>query len=244
MSAEPVHLTNATPFDLVSEDASAWLDEARNYADGQPVTTQGQADDVSRIMEGLRNAARAADEARKAENRPHDEARAAVQEKYAPLFAAPKNTRPGRVYVALDALEAVLAPYLTRLDDEKREAEAKARALAQAKAEEARQALSAAAAGDLEAREAAEAKAEEAARAARDAVRAGSDKAHARGGARAVGLRTRWVAQITDAQAAARHYWRINPDAFNALLQKLADGDVRSGKRSIPGFDVREERGL
>ena len=38
--------------------------------------------------------------------------------------------------------------------------------------------------------------------------------------------------------------WASNPAAFDALLQKLADDEVRAGKRQIPGFDVTEERVL
>ena len=60
-----------------------------------------------------------------------------------------------------------------------------------------------------------------------------------------MGLRSVWRATVTDTQAAAAHYWRTNPDAFAVLLQKLADDDVRSGKRSgIPGVEIVEERVL
>jgi hypothetical protein len=83
--------------------------------------------------------------------------------------------------------------------------------------------------------------AEEAGRAAKAAVK---DKAHATGGDRAIGLRSRWVATMADAHEAAGHFWRLNPAAFHALLQKLADDEVRAGKRSIPGFTVTEERCL
>jgi hypothetical protein len=47
---------------------------------------------------------------------------------------------------------------------------------------------------------------------------------------------------MVDPHIAAAHYWRTNPAAFNAILQKLADEDVRTGKRTIPGFDVVEDR--
>ena len=102
MSAEVIHLSNATPFDLIAEDADGLLTEARNWADGQPVASQAQADDVSRLIEALRLNAKAADDARKEENRPHDEAKAAVQAKYAPLWADPKTKAPGKVFKAID----------------------------------------------------------------------------------------------------------------------------------------------
>jgi hypothetical protein len=60
-----------------------------------------------------------------------------------------------------------------------------------------------------------------------------------------MGLRTVWKATVTDARAAAAHYWQTNPDAFAALLQKLADDDVRAGKRSgVPGVEFVETRVL
>jgi hypothetical protein len=239
------HIPNATPFDLISEDADTFLTEARNWADGTAIETQAQADDVSRLIEHGRKLAKAADEARKEENRPHDDAKAKVQEKYAPLFADPKTRTPGRVFKAIDALKATLQPYLARLDAEKREAERKAREEAEAAAREAAEAMRQAAANDLDAREEAEAKVKAAEAAERAAKQATADKAHATGGDRAMGLRTVWKATVTDPRAAAAHYWQTNPDAFAALLQKLADDDVRSGKRSgVPGVEFVETRVL
>lgn len=244
MTAEPIHLTNVTPFDLIAESAEDLIAEARHYADGEGVATQGQADDVSRIIEGLRQIAKAADDQRKVENKPHDDAKAAVQEKYAPLFADPKVKNPGKVFKAIDALKACLQPYLAKLDAEKREAERVAREAADKAARDAAEAMRAAQASDLTAREAAEAKIAEAEAAQKLAKAASGDKAHATGGTRAMGLRTVWKAALTDPHAAAAHYWRTNPEAFNAVLQKLADDDVRAGKRTIPGFDVTEARVL
>lgn len=244
MTAQPIHLTNSTPFDLISEDAETWLAEAANYADGTPIETQGQADDVSRIIDALRKTAAAADDQRKVEVKPHDDAKKAVQEKYAPLFADAKNKTPGRVFTALDALRATLQPYLAKLDAIKREAERKAREEAEAKAREAQEAVRAADASNMIAREEAEALVRLAEAADKVARASEKDKAHATGGTRAMGLRSVWTATLTNAREAAAHYWTINPDAFNAFLQKLADDDVRAGKRSVPGFTITEERRL
>lgn len=242
MTAEPIHLTNATPFDLIAESADDLLTEARAWADGAEIANQAQADDVSRLIEDLRLNAKAADDARKEENRPHDEAKAKVQTKYAPLWADPKTKQPGRVFKAIDALKATLAPFLRKLDEEKREAERVAREVADKAARDAAEAMRQAAANDLGAREEAEAMVAQAEAAQKVAKAAAGDKAHAVGGSRAMGLRSVWRANMTDATAAARHYWTVNPDAFNAVLQKLADDDVRCGKRQIAGFDVVEER--
>lgn len=246
MADGATHIPNATPFDLIEEDANSWLEEARNYADGSPVETQAQADDVSRIIDALRQSAKAAEDQRKVENKPHDDAKAAVQAKYAPLFADPKTKTPGQVWKAIDALKATLVPYLRKLDDEKREAERKAREEADRKAREAAEAMRSADAANLEAREAAEAQVQEAERAQQDAKAAAKDKAHATGGTRALGLRTRHVAEITDLHKAVAHFWRLDEEPFRALAQRLADEQVRAGRRgdAIPGVTVREERVL
>lgn len=245
MSAEPIHLTNATPFDLISEHLEDLISEARNFADGEPVDNQGQADAVSALIENLRTAAKDADAERVRENKPHDEAKAAVQAKYAPLIADPKNKNPGKVWKAIDALKACLQPYLAKLDAEKREAERLAREAADKAARDAAEAMRQAAANDMAARDDAEALVAEAEAARKAADAAAKDKAHATGGTRAMGLRSVWKATLTDQKAAAAHYWRINPDAFTALLQKLADDDVRNGKRSgVPGVEITEARVL
>lgn len=245
MTAEPIHhIPNATPFDLIAEHLEGLIDEARNFADGEPVANQGQADAVSALIESLRIAAKDADAERVRENKPHDDAKAAVQAKYAPLIADPKNKSPGKVWKAIDALKACLQPYLAKLDAEKREAERVAREAADKAAKDAADAMRAAAANDLQAREEAEALIADAEAAQKVAKAAAGDKAHASGGSRAMGLRSVWKAELKDAQIAAGFFWKRDPSVFNAFLQKLADEDVRSGKRSIPGFDVTEERVL
>jgi hypothetical protein len=244
MTAEPIHLTNATPFDLIAEHLEGLIDEARNFADGEPVANQGQADAVSALIESLRIAAKDADAERVRENKPHDDAKAAVQAKYAPLIADPKNKNPGKVWKAIDALKACLQPYLAKLDAEKREAERIAREAADKAAKDAAEAMRAAAANDLQAREQAEALIADAEAAQKAAKAAAGDKAHASGGSRAMGLRSVWKAELKDAQIAAGFFWKRDPSVFNAFLQKLADEDVRAGKRSIPGFDVTEARVL
>jgi hypothetical protein len=244
MTAEPIHLTNATPFDLIAEHLEGLIDEARNFADGEPVSNQGQADAVSALIESLRIAAKDADAERVRENKPHDDAKAAVQAKYAPLIADPKNKNPGKVWKAIDALKACLQPYLAALDAEKREAERVAREAADKAAKDAADAMRAAAANDLQAREQAEALIAAAEVMQGVAKAAAGDKAHATGGSRAMGLRSVWKAELKDAQIAAGFFWKRDPSVFNAFLQKLADEDVRAGKRSIPGFDVTETRVL
>jgi hypothetical protein len=231
----------ATPFEAIRVHISDLMEEARNWCDGTPVETQAQADEVSRLMEEFRRAHQAADEARKAENKPFDDGKAAVQEKYAPLIADTKAVR-GMTVRAIDALKAALTPYLRKLEDEKRAAALAAQEAAAEAARIASEAMRAAAPSDLTAREEAEAKVAEAAQAQADATKAAQDRAHAKGGSRATGLRSYWSPALTDAQAALRHYVTTDPDAVKAFLLQLAVSDVAAGKRTIPGFTITEER--
>jgi hypothetical protein len=245
MTAEPIHhIPNATPFDLIADHLEDLISEARIFADGEPVSNQGQADAVSALIEDLRLAAKDADAERVRENKPHDDAKAAVQARYNVWIAPSTNKVPGKVFKAIDALKACLQPYLAKLDAEKREAERIAREAADKAAKDAADAMRAAAANDLHAREEAEALIADAEAAQKAADAAAKDKAHATGGSRAMGLRSVWKAELKDAQIAAGCFWKRDPSVFNAFLQKLADEDVRAGKRSIPGFDVTEARVL
>lgn len=245
MTTQPIHLPNATPFDLIVESIEDLIGEARNYADGVAVETQGQADDISRIIEGLNLNAKALDAERVVEKAPLDKQIATIQDRYNLWIADRKNKSPGKVWKAVDALKACLQPYLAKLEEAKREAEWAAREEAEAKAREAQEAIRAAAANDLSSREQAEEKVKAAAIAEAAARAASSDKAHAVGGSRAMGLRSRWVAKVTDAHAAAAYFWRTDPVAFGPILQRLADDQVRAGKRNgIPGVSITEERVL
>lgn len=233
-----------TPFEAVSVHIDDLLTEAHNWADGEGVETQAQADDVGRLIEDLRKAAKVADDLRIEEARPFDEGKAAVQARYAPLIADPKTKNPGKVWKAIDALKATLKPYLDRLRAEQ-EAEARSkREEAEAAAQAAREAAQAAAASDFAAQEDAEALIKAAEHAAAEAKRAENAKAQSRGGGRAIGLRTFYRAEMTDRKAALLHYLADRPDVVVTFLQAQADADVRAGKRSIPGFNVVEDTRL
>ena len=74
------------------------------------------------------------------------------------------------------------------------------------------------------------------------ASRAAKDKGTAKGGQRAVTLRTKYTPTITDLTACARHYWATDRAALEALLADMVQRDVRAGKRNIPGVEITEER--
>lgn len=231
-----------TPYEAMKIHLDDLLLEAKNWADGTAVESQAQADEAARLIRELQKSAADADKLRIEEKRPLDEQIAEIQARWNVYIADPKNKNPGKVWKAVDALKAAVKPFLDRLEAERQEAARLAREEAERKAREAAEAARAAAASDLAAQEEAEEKLREALRADHDAKKVENSRTQARGaGERAMGLRTVWKAHMTDRKAALFHYAAAEPDELVAFLQGLADRDVRNGKRTIPGFDVKSE---
>lgn len=216
--------------------------EAKNWCDGEPITTQEQADEVGKLLGMLREAATDAEKARKAEVKPLDEAKTAVQARWNELIGDTTKVK-GIVLKAQDACKAALAPWLRKKEEEQRAAAEAARKEAEEKAAAAAEAFRSAQAADLEAQEQAEELIKAAEQAQKDARKAENAKANSGGGDyRAVGLRSVWTPALTDPAAALKHYAQRRPDELKAFLLKLAQDDVRAGVRTIPGFVVDETR--
>jgi hypothetical protein len=180
---------------------------------------------------------------RKEEVKPLDEAKAEIQGRYNPLIGETK-TVTGKTVAAINAVKAALKPYLLELDRQQKEAAAKARAEAEAKQAAAMEAMRARDASNLEQSAEAERLAQEAKRAEAEACRAENAKAHAKGDGRATGLRSVWRATMADERAAAGWMWTDHRAELMAFVQEYADKAVRSGKRSIPGFEIIEHKEL
>ncbi|MNH49291.1 hypothetical protein D3C87_1177660 [compost metagenome] len=244
MTAAVIHLKNEppTPFDAHRINLDDLLVEARNWCDGEPAATQAQVDEIARLIDDLNAGAKAMEAERVTEKKPLDEQIAAIQDRYNVYLAPLKNKAPGKVPTAIDALNAAKRPFLiaeeAKLEAARKAAREEAEAAAQAAAEAARNANAA----DLEARENVDAKIKAAEDAQRAAKIADNAKAHAHGGGRAQGLRTRVLAEVTDLDAAVRHYWSENRAAFAELIQRLADDDARQNRRAAKGVTFREER--
>lgn len=243
MPADPAPLPNARPYDLLKEHIEELFDEAKNHADGEPIATPGQAEAVQTLLRQIQAAKKAADAERVKENEPFDAGKAEVQSRYNALIGDTKTVK-GKAVLAEDVLKAHLLPWQEKLAEEQRAAAAAARAEADRLAAEAAAAAREAAANDLDAREAAEAKITEAKAAAKAATAAETARPQVSGQGRAATIRTSYRAVLADAQVAAGFYWKQDRDAFNAFLQKLADADVASGRRTIPGFTVEEVRSV
>lgn len=220
-------------FVLFKEEVDDLLLEARNYLDGEPIANEEQANAVSSLLNRLRRVAKDADEARKLEKKPHDDAVKAVQAKWTPIIS--------KAELATSTAKQALAPWLRQIEDRQR-AEAEA-----ARAEAARLAQVAAeahqkAAGNLEAAEDAERLLKAAKGAEQFAAKAERQKAHAKGGERAVGLVDVFTPVLTDSCEALKHYRAKQPEALKEWLLDQARADVRAGARIIPGFTIHHER--
>lgn len=238
-----------TPFELSRAEIDDLYSEAKNWFDGEPIATQEQADAVGSLLDKLRKAKNLADERRKDEAKPFDDAKAEIQTRYAPLIADTKAIK-GKAILAEEACKKALVPFLQAKEAAQL---AEARRLAEEAAEKQRAAQEAiqaamandewAGASDLAEREAAEALIAEASQAATIANRADKAKTQARvAGGRAISLRTSYEPRLADMTVAARHYWKANPAVFEAFLIDLARKDIAMGKRDIPGFTIEEIR--
>lgn len=234
----------ADPFAALTAHLEDLLVEAHAWADGTTVETQAQADEASRLIDDLNKAAKAADELRVAEKAPLDAAIAEIQARFNVYIADRKNKQPGKLWRAVDALKASVLPFLQRQEAERQAAAAKARQEAEEAAQRAADAARAASASDLAAQEAAEALVADARQAEADARVVEKARPQARGGERAMGLRTVYRATMTSRREALNHYAATRTDDLVAFLQRLADADVRDGKRALPGFDVTAEQVL
>jgi hypothetical protein len=222
------------PFEAVRIHCEDLYMEAKHWLDGAAISSDAEAATVEKLLDDARKAWKAADDARIEENAPFDLGKAKVQEKYAPLVADTKKTK-GTMVRMQEACKAALEPWRKAKLAEAQAAAAAAAKEAEDKAQAAALAMRSSA-GNLEEREQAEELVKAAEDAQRDAKRA--TKAATTG----TGLTTFWRAEMTNQKEAILHYMKNDPVQFVALAQRLADADVYAGKRTIPGFNIIEDK--
>ena len=232
-----------TPFEAFESHINDLYDEAKQWLDGEPVTTQEQADALNTLEANVRQAAKDAEALRKEMVKPHDDAKAEIQAKFNPLIGNTKAVT-GKTVKAIEAIKAALKPYLIELDRQQREAAKLAREEAERKEREAVEALRQSDVANLADRDRAEALLKDAKAAEQAAIKAENAKAHAKGEGRATGLRTVYVATMTDEKAAAAWAWINHRTELLAFVQDQANKAVRSGARSIDGFEITETKVL
>ncbi|KAB0570607.1 hypothetical protein [Brucella pituitosa] len=222
-------------YEEIKQEIEDLFAEAKNFADGEAIDNQALADAVTELHDNLHEAGKRADEVRKDEAKPHDDAKAEIQTRYNKLIGNTKTSGKGKVVLGKEVLQGLLTPWRNKVAAEKEAAAKAAREEADRVIREAQEAIQASA-GNLEAREQAEELVKEAKQADRWAKR--EDKAATTG----TGLRSVWHCDLVDEGVALDHYWGKRPEAFKDLIVNMAQTDVRSGIRSIPGFRVYEER--
>jgi hypothetical protein len=233
----PVHLLSnqpTDPFEAFSLHIDDLFDQAQQFLDGKPIENEQQAEAVSRILNMVRKAGNDADDARKAEKKPHDDAAKAVQSKWKPIL--------DKVDLAASVAKRALAPWLTAKEAEQQAAAQAAAQEARDKAEAAAKAAEQVRPDDLAGQTTVRVLRENAADLARKATRLDKKPVQARGGERAVSLRSVWETALVDPVAALKHYRERQPEELKAWLLSQAERDVRAGARTIPGFTVTEAR--
>lgn len=227
---------NLPPFELSKQAIEDLYEEAKQWLDGEPVTTQEQANALNTLQSRIRDAAKVAEKNRKDEAKPFDDGKAEVQARYKPILSKADE--------ADAAVKAALKPYLLELDRQQKEYAEKARQEASRKQAEAMDAMRLRDDANLSQREEAERLVAEAKAAEAAANKAENAKAHAKGDGRATGLRTVWKAVMKDERDAAAWVWNMRRPELMAFVQDLADKAVRAGDRKLMGFDVIEEKVL
>ena len=230
-----------TPYESSLEEIETLWIEAENFLDGEPIANQEQADAVAKLLDMARQAFATADGRRKDEVKPLDDAKKEVQDRYHPLIGDTKAGK-GKAVLIAEACKAATTVWLIKLDDEKRKVAAEAAKVADEARKAAEAAFATSHSDDVMSRARAENLAVQADAADRAATRAGNDKAQAKGGARAVSLRARHVASLTDGKAALRHAEEFWGDDLRAWLVERAQKDVQRGIRTIAGFTIAEVR--
>lgn len=176
------------------------------------------------LLDDFRKAKRDADKERAAEKKPHDDAAKEVQAKWKPLI--------DRCDIASKAIKDALTPYRTAKQRAADDAARKAREEAEAAHKAAQEAFKS---SDLDERLEAERLASQA-----KAMQVQANKIDRQ----STGLRTYWQAEVTNRKDALLHYIRAQPEAFEALVQSLADKDARNEatRRNIPGVTFHERK--
>jgi hypothetical protein len=213
---------NRTAVELFS-DHVADLFASVSGSTAAEITSDEQETALDDLLDQVRQAAKDANAKRVEEKRPHDEAAKAVQAQWKPVL--------GRCEAALDAIKDRLTPYRTAKQKAKDEDARIARELAAQQLAEAQAVL--AQSDDLEARFDAETGLAAAAKLTAKANRIDRTKS---------GLRTYWTAEVTNRKAALLHYIERNPEAFEALIQSLAEQDARGARVPVPGVIFHEQK--
>lgn len=228
------------PFEVAEEEITGLYNEALLWLDGEPITTKELADGIDKLKTMINDAIKRADEARKAENKPFDDGKSAVQEKYNTLIGQTKSVT-GIAVMALDACKKALTPWLLAEQKRKDEEAAEALRIAKEKEDALRDQQSLSDQSNLAEQQRLSDLADEAQKASR--IAASKEKQSVT----KTGLRTTYSGEITSLKDLASHVYRNDPDGMMALLQQWVDKTVSGHgfgavSLSIPGVNIIEHK--
>ena len=225
---------NASPYEQAKGQIDDALIEARAWLDGAVIADAEQADGLAGVLDMVRKAKKAADDARKAEAKPFDDGKTEVQARYKPLITDAER--------AEDACKTALAKWQREEQRKADEAARVAREAADKAQREAEQARRAADLANLAEREAAERALQEAERLARAANKAEAAPVGAKGvyAARRTALITRTEAVAMPDPAAALRWCKEHQPHF--LKVALLDMIHKGRWQNVPGvtYDTKE----
>lgn len=202
--------------------------EAGVWLEGKAIENAAEAEGLNTLLDLARTTAKDADAARASEKKPHLDAAKEVDSTWKPVIDAANRI--------VECCKLTLTPWNIAEQRRKEAAAALARAEAEAEAEALRTALAEGATGSIEAREQAD-QVEQSVKAATKIAKKAEKEASGAGR-----LRTTYRPEVTDLNAAIKHYWAADRESFEALVLDLANRDVRAGKHTIPGITIHTEQ--
>lgn len=222
------HNNPPSPADEHEQAVLTLFDQAKHFADGEPIANEAQAKAVKQLDELLLRARQSADNQRKVEKQPHDDAAQAIQDRYNPILK--------RADLARTSLKALLTVWLRQVEEEKRAKEDEARRAAEAARAAAAAAFQESGHTDLEKREEAERLLAAAKQAEAAANRASKDKA--------IGLRTVYTYEMVKPSDFARWVWTQYPEDMREFLDRMAIKTIAAGHRgaTVPGLVITQEK--
>ncbi|PKR56381.1 hypothetical protein [Thalassospira lohafexi] len=229
------HNNPPSAIDELEQVAGDLYAEANNWADGTEIADDEQAGAVSDLINMIRDHTKKVEGNRKAEKQPHMDAAKAVDETHKPIKESLDR--------AAGILKSVLLKWQTKKEAEQRAEAERLRKLAEEEARKAQEAIQQR--ETLEDAELAEQRVKEAKRLEQQANAAAKANANSKGSVgRAVSMRTKHVATVTDYKAAAGWLWQNRPGCFSETIEKLVQQEVNRKNHSIPGVEITEERSV
>lgn len=203
---------------------NAIIDDAHATLTGVPVENEKQYIVVKDLQDCLKKIRLAAEKQRKIDKQPYLDGSSQIDGNYKVLNV--------KVTTAESAARECVQPYLQKLEQERQAAQK----LAQEEKEKAEKELAEANA----AKQGADMEESERINDLADELKAKEKQASKTSRPVATGMKTVFTPTITDKVEVIKHYW-TDPSLVETLM-RLINADIRSGKREIPGVEIKEER--